>query len=73
MYPQEDDYEFKFTSAPNWGGTNYGGTNPFFPGGNGTISTSGGNLSFPEGAGYYKLNVNVNEESWTYTKTTWGL
>ena len=71
--PSGGTYEFKFTSAPNWGGTNYGGTNPFFPGGNGTISTSGGNLSFPEGAGYYKLNVNVNEESWTYTKTTWGV
>jgi hypothetical protein len=60
--------EFKFTSAPNWDGTNYG------DGGNGTLSTSGGNLSVAE-AGYYKANVDLSVTPHTYslTKTEWGL
>lgn len=60
--------EFKFTSAPNWDGTNYG------DGGDGTLSTSGDNLSITD-AGYYKVNVDLSGSPYTYelTKTDWGL
>lgn len=60
--------KFKFTSAPNWDETNYG------DGGNGTLSTSGGNISVEE-AGYYKVNVDLSGSPYTYSleKTEWGL
>jgi hypothetical protein len=59
---------FKFTSVAGWSGTNYG------DGGSGTLSTDGGagNLSVAS-AGYYKLNANLNELTWSATKTDWGL
>lgn len=60
---------FKFTSQRDWNGINYGdGGTP------GTLSTDGGagNLSVPE-AGFYKFNVNTNDLTWSYLKTTWGL
>lgn len=60
--------EFKFTSAPNWDNTNYG------DGGDGTLSTSGDNLSVSE-AGVYKVNIDLSGSPYTYTltKTDWGL
>lgn len=60
--------EFKITSAPNWDGTNYG------DGGDGTLSTDGGNLSVSE-SGYYKINVDLSGAPYKYTltKTDWGL
>lgn len=58
--------KFKFTSQPNWDGTNYG------DGGAGQISTSGDNLSI-SGPAYYKINVNTNDNTWSATPTTWGL
>ena len=64
--PSGGSYEFKLTSQPDWGGTNYG------DGGSGTLSTSGGNLMFP-GAGYYKINANTNDNTWSVTATTWGI
>lgn len=61
---------FKFTSQPNWDGTNYG------DGGNGTLSTDGGagNLTVTE-AGYYLLKADLAGSPYTYTavKTDWGL
>ena len=61
---------FKFTSQPNWDGTNYG------DGGSGILSTDGGagNLTVAE-AGYYKLNADLSGSPFTYTavKTDWGL
>ena len=59
---------FKFTSDPDWDHTNYG------DGGNGTLSTTGDNLTVAE-AGYYKLNVDLSGSPFTYTKvkTDWGL
>lgn len=65
--PAGGSYEFKLTSQPNWGGTNYG------EGGGGTLSTSGGNLVFPAGGGYYKINANTNTNTWSATATTWGI
>lgn len=59
---------FKFTSVAGWSGTNYG------DGGAGKLSTDGGagNLSVAA-AGYYKLNANTTELTWSATSTTWGL
>ncbi|UBM62828.1 SusE domain-containing protein [Candidatus Sulfidibacterium hydrothermale] len=61
--------EFKFTSARDWSHINYGdGGTP------GTLSTDGGagNLKVPE-SGYYKFNVNTNDLTWSYLKTTWAV
>lgn len=62
--------EFKFTSNPDWEGTNYG------DGGNGTLSTDGGagNLKVAD-AGYYQLNADLSGSPYTYSvvKTEWGL
>jgi len=65
--PAGGTYAFKLTSQPDWGGTNYGN------GGPGTLSTSGGDLVFPSGAGYYKINANTNNNTWSATPTTWGV
>jgi len=62
--------EFKFTSAPNWDGTNYGDA------GGGKLSTDGGagNLKVSEN-GFYRLTVDLSKEPYTYTitSTQWGL
>jgi hypothetical protein len=58
---------FKITSDPDWNHTNYGN------GGAGLLSTSGGDPTWPAGAGYYKLNVTKNTLAWSATKTTWGV
>jgi hypothetical protein len=59
---------FKYTNAPDWNHTNYG------DGGNGSFSTDGlaAGLSVPDG-GYYYLTANLNNNTWTATKTTWGI
>jgi hypothetical protein len=59
---------FKYTSHPDWDHTNYG------DGGNGTFSTDGlaAGLSVPDG-GYYEVTANFNNNTWTATKTTWGI
>ncbi|MDX1283987.1 MAG: RagB/SusD family nutrient uptake outer membrane protein, partial [Draconibacterium sp.] len=41
-------------------------------GGDGTLEPGGANLSVAE-AGYYKMNVNVNDLTYTITKTEWGI
>jgi len=62
--------EFKFTSEPDWNGTNYG------DGGGGTLSTDGGagNLTV-SATGFYRLTVDLSKEPYTYTitDTYWGL
>lgn len=59
---------FKYTNAPDWNHTNYG------DGGNGTFNTDGaaGGLNVPDG-GYYELTANLNNNTWTATKTTWSI
>ncbi len=59
---------FKYTSAPDWNHTNYG------DGGGGTLSTDGNaaGLSVPD-SGYYELTANFNNNTWTATKTVWGI
>ena len=60
------DGEFKFTSAPDWEHTNYG------DGGEGTLSTDGGNLSASKG--FYYVEANVSTLTWKATEiTTYGI
>ena len=69
VYFGEAGTEFKFTSEPSWGGTNYG------DGGDGTLSTDGGagNLTVDE-AGMYKIDVNLSgNPTYSLEKTVWGL
>lgn len=57
--------EFKFTSAPNWDGVNYGST-----GVEGELSDDGGagNLTLPaQGEGLYYAQVNTNDLTYTLT------
>jgi hypothetical protein len=58
--------EFKLTSTPDWNGTVYGDA------GSGSLSTSGGNLTFP-GPGFYQIKANTNSNTWSVTATTWSL
>ena len=62
--------EFKFTSNPDWNGTNYGS------GGEGILSTDGGagNLTVSE-TGFYRLTADLSNEPYSYktTATNWGL
>lgn len=58
--------EFKITSDPDWDHTNYGDA------GNGKLSTDGGNFKV-EGAGYYLLKANLNANTWSATKVSWGV
>ena len=66
--PGNSTLYFKYTNAPDWNHTNYG------DGGNGIFSIDGnaGGLSVPTG-GYYELTANLNNNTWTATKTTWGI
>lgn len=64
-FPAGGTFEFKFTTTPDW-------SNALGDGGGGTLSSSGGNLTVPA-AGYYKLNGNTANNTWSATKTTWSL
>ena len=62
--------EFKYTSNPDWNGTNYGN------GGEGILSTDGGagNLTV-SATGFYRLTADLSNEPYRYstTLTNWGL
>lgn len=66
--------QFKYTSQPDWNGTNYGWASSTTTGSDvaGTFSSSGGNLFVPED-GFYLLKGNTNNSTWSATKTTWGI
>jgi hypothetical protein len=67
MIPSDvTDFHFKFTSDPDWNGTNYG------TGGEGLLSTTGGDLELP-GPGTYKVAVDINSLTWTYEVENWGV
>lgn len=57
---------FKYTPQPNWD-SDYGDT-----GQDGTLDAQGDNIVI-DGAGYYRLNVDLNDLTHTYTRTEWGL
>ncbi len=68
VYFANPNTEFKIATQPNWDDANYG------DGGNGTLSTDGGNLTVAE-AGYYLIQVNLADSenmTWSATKTNWG-
>ncbi len=58
--------EFKYTDGPAWD-VNYGDD-----GANGTLEKNGANISAAD-AGMYKLNVDLDALTHTFTKATWGL
>jgi hypothetical protein len=58
--------EFKFTEGPNWD-KNWGDD-----GGDGVMESGGANLSVAD-AGYYKINVNLIDFTYTVVKTDWGI
>ena len=62
----EAGLEFKYTDGPGWD-VNYGDD-----GADGTLEQNGANMS-PAEAGYYRLTVNMNDMTHSYTKTTWGI
>lgn len=64
--PAGGSYEFKMTNAPDWNHIAYGGDAS-------TLSTSGGNLKWPSGAGYYLVKANPTALTWSATKTDWGI
>lgn len=66
IYFAADSSEYKFTQGPNWD-VNWGDDN-----GDGTLEPNGANLVAPE-AGMYRINVNLNNFSYTVVKTDWGL
>jgi hypothetical protein len=58
--------EFKITNAPDWGHTAYGGDAT-------TLNTSGPNLNWPSGDGFYYVKANPSSLTWSATKTTWAI
>ncbi|MEA1876001.1 MAG: RagB/SusD family nutrient uptake outer membrane protein [Bacteroidota bacterium] len=66
IFMPEADMQFKYTDGPGWD-VNYGDD-----GADGTLEANGANLAAPE-AGYYRLSVNLNDMTHSYTKTEWGI
>lgn len=64
----EANGEYKLTSDPDWDHTNYGDG-----GSAGTLSATGGNLKLAGDAGYYLYKVNLQQLTYTTTKTTWAI
>ena len=64
------DNGFKFSSQPDWNGTNYGDDGSF----SGILSTSGDNIGIS--AGYYRITANITIPtalSYNLTATEWGI
>lgn len=61
-----DAGDFKFTQGPNWD-VNWGDD-----GNDGTLDPNGANIHIDE-AGLYKMNVNLNNYTYTIVKTVWGI
>ena len=56
---------FKFSTQPNWDGTNYGGGFDTAP--------DAGNIVITEEAGFYQVDVNLSEKTYTLTPFTIGI
>jgi len=67
MYVANPGIGFKITNAPDWDHTAYGDA------GSGKLSTSGSNILWPGGAGYYYVKANPTTLTWSATKTTWAI
>ncbi|CAN5277835.1 hypothetical protein BH23BAC3_BH23BAC3_31730 [soil metagenome] len=66
VYFANDGSEFKFTDERSWD-LNWGDD-----GADGTLQQNGENIDM-ENAGYYKINVNLNNLTYEYLRTEWGL
>ena len=56
---------FKFCTQPNWDGTNYGADFDTAP--------NAGNIEITEEAGFYQVDVNLSEKTYTLTPFTIGI
>jgi len=66
-FPSGGSYEFKITSAPDWGHTNYGDD------GAGKLNAGGGgNLKVP-GEGFYLISADATALTWSVKKDKWGV
>ncbi|WP_162053179.1 SusE domain-containing protein [Pontibacter pamirensis] len=65
-FSDAEDLNFKFTPERNWD-TDYGMGDA-----EGTLSPGGGNLSVPT-ADTYRITVNLNTNTWSFTRYSWGL
>lgn len=65
VYMANATNQWKFATQANWDGPNYG------DGGSGVLDANGGNMSSP--AGYYKLNANTDDMTFTAIATEWGV
>jgi len=61
--------EFKMTDGPNWSGGVFGDKSG---GTSGQIASPGDNFKV-SAEGYYKINANYNNNTWTAVATAWGL
>jgi hypothetical protein len=61
--------EFKFTDAPNWNNGIFGDATT---GTSGNVASPGNNFKVGP-PGFFKINANLNNNTWTQTKTSWGL
>lgn len=61
----DDNQEFKFTAERNWDDGDWGGSN-------GELEPGGANLVM-ETAGYYKINVDLNDLTYELLSTDWGI
>lgn len=65
VYFANDAQEFKFTAERNWDNGDWGGSN-------GDLEPGGANLLM-ENAGYYKINVDLEELTYELLATEWGV
>lgn len=57
--------EFKFMTTTSWNDTNYGG-------GSGSLEAGGGNITVST-PGFYQIDVNLNNLTYTTKQCTWGI
>jgi hypothetical protein len=65
VFMANSDNQWKFATQNNWNGPNYG------DGGGGSLSASADNIHSPNG--YYKLNANSANLTYTAVATVWGV
>ncbi|UBM62827.1 RagB/SusD family nutrient uptake outer membrane protein [Candidatus Sulfidibacterium hydrothermale] len=67
LYFKDAGTEFKFVQGTTWTDPNWGDD-----GADGTLDPGGANIKVAD-AGYYKIDVDMNNLTYTAVKTTWGV
>jgi hypothetical protein len=67
VYMANADNQYKFTPDPTWDNGDWGDN-----GGDGTLDSGGDNI-VESNSGYFKMNVNLNDMTYTVTNTTWAV